>query len=237
MFTVDGNPEWGPTAYEVSDKEDTSVTREGIERVIAKFNSLIPGYSPRNSIITYFAGVRAATYTEDFHIAPSRHMGGLLHVAGIQSPGLVAAPAIAQLVTEILRQEGLALEEKKLFNPVRRDITHFKSMDQTLQDELIRKDPRYGQIVCRCEHITEGEIVEALHRPVPARTLDAVKRRTRAGMGRCQGGFCMPRVLLIMARELGLPLEKLTKNGFGSPLFSRRTKASPPEEKEWWTRG
>lgn len=237
MFTVDGNPEWGPTAYEVTDREDTTVTREGIERIVEKFNPLIPGYTPRTSMITYFAGVRAATYTEDFHIAPSRHMGGLIHVAGIQSPGLVAAPAISKLILEILQQEGLILEENKSFSPIRRDLTHFKSMEHTLQDELIRKDPRYGQIVCRCEHITEGEIVEALHRPVPALTLDAVKRRTRAGMGRCQGGFCMPRVLLIMARELGMPLEKLTKSGSGSPLFSRQTKVSPPGEKEWWTHG
>ncbi|HOL18256.1 MAG TPA: (2Fe-2S)-binding protein, partial [Bacillota bacterium] len=118
--------------------------------------------------------------------------------------------------------------------PYRRDITHFKNLDEAQRAALIRKDPRYGRIVCRCEHVTEGEIIEALHRPVPARTLDAVKRRTRAGMGRCQGGFCMPRVSLLMARELGIPLEKLTKSGPGSPLFSRRTKEPSPQKKEWW---
>jgi glycerol-3-phosphate dehydrogenase len=237
MFTVDGNPEWGPTAYEVPDREDTAVTREGIDRVIDKFNPLIPGFNPRTAIINYFAGVRAATYTEDFYIAPSRHLGGLVHVAGIQSPGLVAAPAIAGYVLDILREQGLALQEKKSFDPIRRGLTYFKMLDQARQDELIRKDARYGKIVCRCEHISEGEIVEALHRPVPALNLDAVKRRTRAGMGRCQGGFCMPRVLLIMSRELGIPLEKLTKSGSGSLLFSRRTKTPAPRKKEWWVHG
>ncbi len=237
MLTVDGNPEWGPTAYEVPDREDTSVSREGLERIIEKFSPLMPGYDARKSLITFFAGVRAATYTEDFHIAPSRHLGGLIHVAGIQSPGLVAAPAIAELVLEILAAEGLQLEEKENFNPYRRDITHFKNLDEAQRAALIRKDPRYGHIICRCEHVTEGEIIEALHRPVPARTLDAVKRRTRAGMGRCQGGFCMPRVSLLMARELGIPLEKLTKSGPGSPLFSRRTKEPSPQKKEWWIDG
>ncbi len=227
MITVDGNPEWGPSAFEVSDPEDTSVTREGLERIIAKFGPLMPGFDARSAIITYFAGVRAATYTEDFHIAPSRHLKGLIHVAGIQSPGLAAAPAIAELVLQILAGEGLALEEKAEFNPRRRENPPFSSLSLQEQNRLIREDPRYGHVVCRCEHVTEREIVDALHRPLAALTLDAVKRRTRAGMGRCQGSFCLPRVAPIIARELGLPLEKLTKSGPGSELFSRRTKESP----------
>ena len=234
MITVDGNPEWGPTAYEIPDREDTAVTREGINRVLDKFKMLLPGYSPGAYLITYFAGIRAATYTEDFHIAPSRHLKGLINVGGIQSPGLAAAPAIAELVIDILRQEGLNLVESDSFVPRRLEMVHFKRLAVEQQNDLIRKNPRYGHIVCRCEHITEAEIVEALHRPVPALTLDAVKRRARAGMGRCQGSFCTPRVLLIMARELGIPLKSLTKNGPGSPLFSRPTKDLPPAGREDW---
>lgn len=230
MITVDGNPEWGPTAFEISDPEDTSVTREGLERIINKFAPLLPGFDARNSIITYFAGVRAATYTEDFHIAPSKHLQGLIHVAGIQSPGLAAAPAIAEMVLRLLAEEGLTLEEKENFNPRRHENPPFNSLSTREQNKLIQEDPRYGHIVCRCEHVTEKEIVDALYRPLPALTLDAVKRRTRAGMGRCQGGFCLPRLLPIISRELGIPLEKVTKSGPGSPLFSRRTKELPSRE-------
>jgi glycerol-3-phosphate dehydrogenase len=233
-LTVDGNPEWGPTAVEVSDREDTAVTREGINRVLEKFNPLLPGFKASTALITYFAGIRAATYNEDFHIAPSRHLKGLINVAGIQSPGLAAAPAIAEMVVELLHDEGLPLYAKPSFNPHRRDLLRFKQLDRAQQNSLIRENPRYGCIVCRCEQVTEGEIIEALRRPVPALTLDAVKRRTRAGMGRCQGGFCTPRILPIMARELGLPLAKLTKSGPGAPLFSRATKEPPPSGREAW---
>ncbi len=228
MLTVDGNPEWGPTAIEVCDPEDTSVSPEGLARLVEKFSPLLPGFNARSSIITFFAGVRAATYTEDFHIAPSKQLKGLIHVAGIQSPGLAAAPAIAEMVLQILGEEGLTLEEKENFNPQRRETPPFSGLSLAEQNRLIRKDSRYGHIVCRCEQVTEREIIDALRSPLPALTLDAVKRRTRAGMGRCQGGFCLPRVLLIISRELGIPLEKVTKSGPGSPLFSRRTKESPP---------
>lgn len=230
MLTVDGNPEWGPTAVEVCDREDTSVTAEGLNRLLEKFSPLLPGYEARPAIITYFAGVRAATYTEDFHIAPSNYLQGLIHVAGIQSPGLAAAPAIAELVLEILQKEGMVLLEKESFNPCRREPPPFSELPLAEQNRLIREDPRYGHIVCRCEQISEKEIVDALHRPLPTLTLDAVKRRTRVGMGRCQGGFCLPRVPLIISRELGLPLEKVTKSGPGSPLFSRRTKEPLPRK-------
>ncbi len=231
-LTPEGNPIWGPTAYEIADPEDTSVTDEGINRIIEKFNPIQPSFDVRTSMITYFAGIRAATYTEDFHIAPSKHLKGLINVAGIQSPGLVAAPAVAEMVRDMLKEEGLKLVQKEDFNPLRRGIKQFRNLDRAAQRSLIEKNPRYGQIVCRCEHVTEGEIVEALNRPVPALTLDAVKRRTRAGMGRCQGSFCLPRVLMIMSRELGIPQEKLTKSGAGSHLFSRSTKESVPAGKE-----
>lgn len=222
MLTVSGNPEWGPTACEVCDPEDTAVSAEGLERILDKFAPLLPDFDARNAVINYFAGVRAATYTEDFHIAPSNCLRGLIHVAGIQSPGLAAAPAIAEMVLKILQQEGIELVEKESFNPRRHEPAPFSELPLREQNRLIGEDPRYGHIVCRCEQISEREIIDALNRPLPALTLDAVKRRTRAGMGRCQGGFCMPRVLGIISRELGIPPEQLTKSGPGSPLFSRR---------------
>ena len=190
---MDGNPEWGPTAVEVGDPEDTSVSREGLHRIVDKFSPLMPGFDSGGNMITFFAGIRAATYTEDFHIAPSKAMKGLINVAGIQSPGLAAAPAIAGMVLDILRDEGLAMVMKEDFNPLRREPPPFSSLSLIEQNRLIHEDERYGHIVCRCEQISEREIVDALHRPLPALTLDAVKRRTRAGMGRCQGGFCLPR--------------------------------------------
>ncbi|MEW5785736.1 MAG: FAD-dependent oxidoreductase [Bacillota bacterium] len=234
MFTMDGNPEWGPTAQETADREDTAVTAAGINRIIEKFNPLLPGYDPNQSLINFFAGIRAATYTEDFHIAPSSRLKGLINVAGIQSPGLVAAPAIAAMVLDLLRQEGLNMDEKEQYEPRRFAPARFKELPVDEQNSLIRSNPAYGHIICRCEQVTEAEITAALHRPVPALTLDAVKRRTRAGMGRCQGSFCLPRVLLIMSRELGIPLAQLTKSGLGSPLFSRQTKEAPPYAKEDW---
>lgn len=233
MLTVDGNPEWGPTAVETADREDTAVSREGLARILQKFGPLLPGYPARDSIITHFAGLRAATYTEDFHIAFSRHLKGLLHVAGIQSPGLAAAPAIAEYVLDLLHQEGLALEQKERFEPLRRDPVHFRDLSPEEKRDCIGRDPRYGNLICRCEQVSETEVIAALHRPVPARTLDAVKRRTRAGMGRCQGSFCAPRVIAIMARELAVPPETITKDGPGSHLFTRRTKINPPPPRNW----
>jgi len=224
MITNDGNPEWGPTAIELPDREDTSVTADGLEKVLAKFTPLIPGYKPGENVISYFAGVRAATYTEDFHIRPSATLKGLINVAGIQSPGLAAAPAIAEMVVRMVKEEGIILKENKTFQAVRRAPVRFRALSVKEKDTLIKNDPAYGRLVCRCEQVTEGEIIEAIRHPLPALTLDAIKRRTRAGMGRCQGGFCTPRLLDILARELGLPLIKLTKNGPGSELLKKSTR-------------
>jgi len=221
MMTVDGNIEMGPTAEETPGREDVVTTRTGMDRVISKFEYLLEGFDPRG-VIAYFSGLRAATYTEDFHIRCSRSVQGLLNVAGIQSPGLAAAPAIAEYVLELLRDDGLLLQPKPDFNPVRQEIRHFKNLSREEQNQLIGEDYRYGRVVCRCETVTEGEIVEAIHRPVPATTLDAIKRRTRVGMGRCQGGFCTPRVAAILARETGVHIEEITKDGVGSWMFVAR---------------
>lgn len=218
-----GNMLWGPTAEEVPFKDDVTVSTGGIQAIIGKFGELLPGF-PTNSLITSFAGVRAAAYTEDYYIQPSRRVRGIIHVAGIQSPGLASTPAIAEMVLELLKDAGLTLVEKEGFNPRREDIFHFSAAQPEDKRRLLRSNPQYGRVVCRCEQVTEAEIVQAIRRPVPALTVDAIKRRTRAGMGRCQGGFCGPRVVQILARELGLPVEWVSKDGLGSELFAGRTK-------------
>ncbi|MGC1122842.1 MAG: FAD-dependent oxidoreductase [Candidatus Methanofastidiosia archaeon] len=225
LETVDGNMLWGPTAVEVPDREDTSVSKSELETMVEKYHPAVPEL-PLNSVITYFAGVRAATYTEDFVIRPSR-VSGFIHAAGIQSPGLTAAPVIARRVVDILRESGVLLKEKKGFNPVRKAPPVFKGLSAGEKAKLIKRDSKYGHVVCRCEQVTEAEITDAIHGLAPAYTMDAVKRRTRAGMGRCQGGFCGPRVAEILARELGLPLEKITKKGGGSYVVARKTKVIP----------
>jgi glycerol-3-phosphate dehydrogenase len=222
-LTVDGNMLWGPTAQEVPHKEDTDTTREGTERVWERFSRYLPSIR-KTDVITAFAGVRAATYTEDFHIAPSRKVRGLVNVGGIQSPGITAAPAIAKRVVEILKGGGLELREKPSFNPIRRAPPRFRELSDEEREALIARDGRYGHVVCRCEHVTEGEVVEAVRRG--ATTLDGVKFRTRAGMGRCQGGFCTPHLLRILSRELGKRVEEITKKGGKSRVVVGRIKES-----------
>ncbi|MGE5380457.1 MAG: FAD-dependent oxidoreductase [Methylocystaceae bacterium] len=221
MMTVDGNIEIGPTAEEVPDRENVATTRTGMNKIITKFSNLVDSFNSKE-VIAYFSGLRAATYTEDFHIRPSRLVRGLFNVAGIQSPGLAAAPAIAEYVLEMLQLDGMSLRSKTEFNPICPAMHHFKDLSREEQNQLVHSDHRFGLVVCRCETVTEGEIVEAIHRPIPALNLDAIKRRTRAGMGRCQGGFCTPRVAAILARETGQPLDAITKNGQGSWLFVAR---------------
>ncbi|MFB0501757.1 MAG: FAD-dependent oxidoreductase [Candidatus Bathyarchaeia archaeon] len=221
-ISVDGNSIWGPNAEEVPYKEDTGTTREAMEIIWEKFSHFVPDI-PKEAMITAFAGPRAATYTEDFHIAPSRKVRRLINAAGIQSPGTASAPAIAEMVLEILRKEGLYLEEKPDFNSRRKAPPSFSSLTNKKREELIAEDPKYGHVVCRCEHVTEGEVVEAIRRG--ATTLDGIKFRTRAGMGRCQGGFCTPHVIKILAREFQIPIERVTKRGSGSELLLYKIKA------------
>ena len=176
---------------------------------------------PLASAITEFAGVRAAA-GHDFVIGPSPVVRGLVHAAGIQSPGLSAAPAIAETIVECLAEAGLKLSPNAAFmpiNPVQPKFTHLSPREQA---KLIAADPLYGRVICRCETITEGEIVAAIRAPCGARTMDGVKRRVRTGMGRCQGGFCGPRVTAILARELGIPVTAVRKDSAASWLYLPR---------------
>ena len=220
--TVDGNVLLGPTADEV-ENGDTSTTKEGLATVIAKANEMCKNVPICNSI-TSFAGVRAYNDRHDFIIEESKNMPGVFHLVGIESPGLTSAPAIGKFVVENLVSKYLDLKKTSNFNPVREPDYFFKNLSLEEKNELIKQDPAYGRVVCRCECVTEGEIVRAVKENPKAYTVDAVKRRTRAGMGRCQGGFCQPSVAEIIARETGIPMEEISKGGKNSKLLSGVTK-------------
>lgn len=219
--TVDGNLLVGPTADE-SDKEDLATTQGGLEKVLEGAKRSVPSFNERE-VIRSFAGLRAVGTTGDFIINEAEGLVGFYHAAGIESPGLSAAPAIAEELVEKVRGL-LSLKQVEGLNLIREPFKRFSELTNDERKELIKKDQRYGKIVCRCEKVTEGEIIECIHRPAGATNLDAVKRRTRAGMGRCQGGFCSPRVVDLLAKELNLPMEEVTKQGSGSYLLVGKTK-------------
>lgn len=223
--TVHGNLFIGPNAQEGVAKGDTATTAAGLAEIVAGGQRLVPNL-PLAAAITQFAGLRAAADCGDFVIGPSPKVRGLIHVAGIQSPGLTAAPAIAEMVCELLADAGLVLRPKATFDPREPRPVRFRELSREEQDALIRQDANFGRVICRCETVTEGEIVAAIHAPCGARTVDGVKRRTRAGMGRCQGGFCGPRVAAILARELGIPLTKVRKDGLNSYLYYEKEMAA-----------
>ena len=218
--TVHGNTIVGPTATDIPDYENTATTAEGLADAGKKASYMIEGL-PLRQVITTFSGLRAHSEKHEFEIreiAP-----GFVDCAGIESPGLSASPAIGCYVAEIVKGI-LPLEANENFNGTRKGILNPNSLSLEERNALIREQPAYGQIICRCESISEGEILDAIHRPLGAKSLDGVKRRVRAGMGRCQGGFCTPRVIDILARELGVPHLEVTKAGPGSELLVGKTK-------------
>ena len=218
--TVDGNLLVGPTAVDIEDKADTSTTREGFDTLFTRSLDNVSGIS-FNKTITSFCGLRAVGSTGDFIIKMNDRV---VTLGGIESPGLSSAPAIAEYVEDLLKNEGVLADIKKDYNPIRRPAHYFTKLTDDEKNEIIKKDGRYGRIVCRCERVTEGEIVEAIHTNPGARDVDGVKRRTRGGMGRCQGGFCSPTVVAILARELGVAFEDVTKFGKGSVINYGKTK-------------
>ena len=219
--TVHGNIFIGPDAEDVTDKNDISTTAAGMERIISGARRLIPNL-PLAAAITGFAGLRAAAGDGDFIIRESETVKGLIHAAGIQSPGFTAAPAIAEVISDILCDAGLKLFEKADFNPVNPPRPIFRELSWNERADLIKQNPLYGRVICRCETVTEGEIVDAIHAPCGARTIDGVKRRTRAGTGRCQGGFCGPRVMAILSRELDMAINQIRKDGITSNTLRER---------------
>jgi glycerol-3-phosphate dehydrogenase len=226
--TVEGTMMVGPTAVEIDEKDDESTSPENMERVFAQAARMVPSVS-RRDLITSFAGLRPALPGEDFLIARSRKAPGLIQAAGIQSPGLTAAPAIAELVADLLKEDGLALAPNPAFQPGIPRTPHVAMLDRPALEALVRQDPAYANIVCRCESVSEAEVVAAIRKGHI--TLDGIKFYTRAGMGRCQGGFCTYRLLAILARETGLPIEAITKRGKGSYIVAGRIGETPDPER------
>jgi glycerol-3-phosphate dehydrogenase len=221
--TPEGNLLWGPTAKEIPYKEDKSVEVNDIDYIM-KLGNRITEEVKKSEVITFFAGIRAADYMEDFIIGMSKKVKGFINVAGIQSPGLASAPAIAEMVGNIIKNDMKNIGINKSYNPIRKQKVQFRNLSHEEQDKLIKQNNKYGNIICRCEVITEGEIIDAIHSEIPATTIDAVKRRTRAGMGRCQGGFCGPRVLEIIARELGKDPTQVTLKGSDSYVLDKNSR-------------
>lgn len=218
--TCHGNLIVGPTAEFVEDKEELNTTAQGLSEVRSKAVLTIPDL-PFNQVITSFSGLRAVPEHEDFVIEES--VPGFIDVAGIESPGLTSAPAIGVMVADMVRNL-LNPEDRPDFNPYRKGFINVNDLTKEQWNQLIKEDPEYGKIICRCETVTAGQIRDTLRRSVPARTLDGVKRRVRAGMGRCQSGFCSPKTMEIIAEETGIPLDQVKKSGLNSTIITGNDK-------------
>ncbi|GAI04935.1 unnamed protein product, partial [marine sediment metagenome] len=230
--TVHGNLLIGPNSCWVKEKDNLSTTRAGIQEVYEGARKLIP-HLPHQDLINSFSGLRADIEgRDDFIIEASKKIRGFIDVAGIESPGLSSAPAIAEMVNCILKEAvkeispQLELNYKDNFIEVLPEQPKFADyLNKTGEwQEIVEKDADYGEIICRCEKVSKGEMLKAIHQPVPARSLDAIKRRIRAGMGRCQGGFCSPKVLKILSEELKISPLKITKKGKSSEILKTKNK-------------
>ena len=213
--TVHGNLLIGPTAVDIENKEGVNTTRDGLQQVLEKSADSVKNI-PTRQVITSFAGLRAHEDGDDFVIGETEK--DFIDCAGIESPGLSSAPAIGEVIGKLV-QKKYDLKEKTEFISTRTGFSDLGSMTIEERNKMIRRNPAYGNIICRCEMVTEGEIIDAIRRPLGAKSLDGVKRRTRAGMGRCQSGFCSPKVMEILARELGKPIEEITKSGRNSKII------------------
>lgn len=221
--TADGNPMVGPTAEDTEDKSDLTTSDEGLDKVLSGVKKMIPSIN-RGDIIAYFAGLRPVAVSEstgvligDFIIRHEESVKGFVNAAGIQSPGLTAAPAIAVLVKDILKKNGLKLKKRLFFKGHHRELTHLFSVPFVKTKKLVKKDPAYGDIVCRCEMVSAKEIKDAID--CGAKTLDGIKFRTRAQAGRCHGSFCTTRIMKMLSEKKNIPLTKVTKRGKGSEII------------------
>ena len=219
--TVDGNLLLGPTAEDIEDKEDTSTTAMGLLAVRKQAAEQVKGIA-FNQVITSFTGLRSTGSTGDFVINMPRK--NFVNCAGVESPGLSSAPAIAEYVCDMLRESGLDLSVREDFNPERRPMHYFSEMTREQKNALIKERPEFAHVICRCETVTEGEILDAIRTNPRPKTLDGVKRRTRATMGRCQGGFCSPYIVDLLSRELNIDYTEVTKSGGGSYINLGKTK-------------
>lgn len=231
--TIDGNILAGSNAEALEDKTDLRTTAEALDQIYTStISHLFPELPRMGDVITTFTGLRAASSNEDFIIEAAKTVKGMINVAGIQSPGLTSAPAIAVMVEELVRAQNLELDftPKANYEKGRKAPVMLAELSYDERNALIEKEPAYGEIICRCESISKGEIKDAIHRPVPATNMDAIKRRVRAGMGRCQGGFCGPKVLDILSRELNISPLEVTQKGNASFVLAARNKELPLAE-------
>jgi glycerol-3-phosphate dehydrogenase len=224
--TLDGNILIGPSEEFINDREDTRTTKEKIRQLIDGAKSLLPSI-PLNQVIYGFSAVRSKITSpeekgsRDFII--QEDVENFINMIGMESPGLTSSPSIAKLVVRMIK-EKMDLEEKTDFNPIRRRITPFSEASRTEQTSLIKANPAFGEIICRCEHVSKLEVIDALNNPISEKTVSAVKYRTRAGMGRCQGGFCLPKIVEILKEEYGLSTEEINLKNLYSPMFIGETK-------------
>ncbi len=232
MPSVDKTIILGCGAHDVTDKDDTATTSIGLEEITSYFeknwrhlpiSEKIPKF-PRNMIINAFGGLRPHATTDDFIIGESEDVKGFFNMAGIESPGLTAAPAIAQKIVQEAADK-YHIEKNDFFVSIRDYEKPFREMDEDERRQAVMNNKEYGEIVCRCELVTKADIIAAIHAPLGASTVNAVKMRTRAGMGRCQGGFCSPVVAKILAEELGIDLTEVTQSGEGSNIFFPKTES------------
>lgn len=223
--TIHGNMFVGPSATDIEDKEGVNTTQEIIDDLVQKASAshLTKDRLPMNKVITSFAGLRAHEEHHEFIVEEVADAPGFFDAAGIESPGLTSSPAIAEMMVGLI-EDKYNFPKKDNFIAKRKGIVHMEDLSIEEKNEMIKKNPQYGNIVCRCEMVTEGEIVDAINRPLGARSLDAIKRRTRQGMGRCQAGFCTPRTMEILSRELGIPMTEITKKGEGSNMLVGKIK-------------
>ena len=220
--TVDGNILVGPNAVETIDPFDVSTTEKGISEIKKSGHKSVPGLD-FSKIIRSFAGIRATPDTGDFIIGQSIKVTGLFQCAGIESPGLTAAPAIAEKIrNDILNEYKNKVELKKEYKDFREAPIRFRELTYSQREELIIGNRQYANVICRCENVTEAEIIEAIKRPLGAKSVNGIKMRTRAGMGRCQGGFCLPKIIPVLSRELGISMEEVRLYGKGSELLKGR---------------
>lgn len=228
LHTVHDNLLVGPDAVETVEKENTETRAESIKTVFDKQTQTMPALSKRD-IITYFTGVRAPTFEEDFILEPGRRTRNLIHVAGIQSPGLTTAPAVAVDMAELavnMLGKTETVEKNNNYNPIRKGVPVLREMDDDTREKMIAENPDYGEIICRCEQISKGEILDALKSPICVPTVDGIKKRIRPGMGRCQGGFCSPLVTKIIAEFLGVPLYEVKKSSAEAVITYGETKVN-----------
>jgi len=221
--TIHGNMLVGPTAEDLDNKTDKSVTREGLDSITADVKRLIPNVNVRDSI-TQYSGLRPNRNPEGLHVDTWDDLKGYINLSGVRSTGLTLSAAMGVYVANLMRDLGEPMIFREDYKKTRKGIVRFHELSREEQDALVKENPAYGRVICRCETVTEGEILDAIHRPLGARSMDAVKRRVRAGMGRCQGGFCGPKVIEILARELNIPVEKVTKNNSGSYMVAGMTR-------------